>query len=528
MKTTTTNRTTKTTLAKLARITAATGAALAALLVNANVARGQATTRPVQPTTAPTPAPAISTTQPAETGRIRLMVNKSTVLVTQAPFSRVSVGEPEVADVTPIGPTNLLITAKRPGGTQIIVWDDNDQTQTIDIVVEFDLEALREQLKKTFPSYPITADSANGSVVLAGTVPTLKVAEQAALIAGPYAPKVINTLEIAGGQQVSLQVKFAEVSRTATNTLGVNFGFTDGVGIGASNIGGVAPFSLVEGVAPGSQGLGFPPGGAGVTLFGAGEMGSTRFNFFINALRQNSLLRVLAEPNLIAMSGQEASFLAGGEFPIPVPQEGGGGSGSTITIVYKEYGVRLRFIPVVLGDGSIRLKCEPEVSDLDYSNAVSVGGFPVPGLRTRRVSTTVELADGQSFALAGLLNDTSFTRKDVTPLLGDIPILGALFRSSRFERRETELVVLVTPRIVAPMNPGEIPALPGEKWRRPNELQLYFQGDLGGEQTPDASAQPSTPPLFIGEYGFTPAPATVPVSSATTTDSTTVPDTATE
>jgi pilus assembly protein CpaC len=483
-----------TTHAKMVRLTAASGAALAALLLNTAVASGQPATQPATVTA--------STTQPADAGKITLMLNKSTVIVTKTPFSRVSVGEPEVADVTPIGPTNLLVTAKKPGTTQIIVWDDNNQTQTIDIMVEFDVQALREQIKKTFPGLAINVDSANGAVILHGTVPTLEISEQVALISSPYAPKVINTLEISGGQQVSLQVKFAEVSRTAINNLGVNFGFTDGVAIGGSN-NGASPLSLVtENHVPF---LGISDG-SGVALFGAGRAGRTSFAYYIDALRENSLLRVLASPNLIAISGQQASFLAGGEFPIPVPQAGQ--SGSVITIQYKEYGVRLKFIPVVLGDGTIRLQVEPEVSDLDFANAVSVGGIPVPGLRTRRVSTTVKLADGQSFALAGLLNDTTFTRKDVTPLLGDIPILGALFRSSRYERRETELVVLVTPRLVAPMNPGEIPAIPGEKWRSPREMQLYFKGDLGGEEIPDFAARPDgPPPVFMGEYGFTQAKA---------------------
>lgn len=495
----------------VARLTTATAAALAAMLLTTGVARGQAATQPAaQPQTAP------STTQPSDAGKLKLMLNKSTVVVTKTPFSRVSVGDPDVADVTPIGPTNLLVTAKKPGTTQIIVWDDEDKTQTIDIQVEFDVEALREQMKKTFPDLNVGVDSANGAVILRGTVPTLQTAEQAALIASPFAPKVINTLEVAGGQQVSLQVKFAEVSRTATNQLGVNFGFADGTTVAGSNVGGVSPLSLVT--TGGQPTLGAPSGSA-VALFGAGSVGGTSFAYYIQALRQNSLLRVLAEPNLIAISGQQASFLAGGEFPIPVPQDGA--TGSTITITYKEYGVRLKFLPVVMGDGMIRLQVEPEVSDLDFANSVSVGGFPVPGLRTRRVSTTVKLADGQSFALAGLLNDTTFTRKEVTPLLGDIPILGSLFRSSRFERRETELVVLVTPRLVTPMNPGEIPALPGEQWRTPTEMQLYFKGDLGSEVKPDHAAEPSgPPPLFMGEYGFTQAsiaPATGPTASVETT-----------
>jgi pilus assembly protein CpaC len=484
----------------LARLSTAAAAAMAAVLLTAGIASGQ-TSRPVTTTA--------STTQPAEVGQMKLMLNKSTVIVTKTPFSRVSVGDPDVADVTPIGPTNLLVTARKPGSTQIIVWDDKDQTQTIDIQVEFDVEALRDQLEKTFPDLPLSVDSANGAVILRGIVPTLQTAEQVALIASPFAPKIINTLEVAGGQQVSLQVKFAEVSRTATNQLGVNFGINDGTSVFGSNAGGVSPLGVdLNGAGPRQL---LAPSGQSIALFGAGQAGGTLFSYYIQALRQNSLLRVLAEPNLIAISGQQASFLAGGEFPIPVPQQGD--SGSAITITYKEYGVRLKFLPVVLGDGTIRLQVEPEVSDLDFANSVSVGGYPVPGLRTRRVSTTVKLADGQSFALAGLLNDTTFTRKEVTPLLGDIPILGSLFRSSRFERRETELVVLVTPRIVAPMNPGQVPALPGEKWRTPSEMELYFKGDLGGERKPDRAAEPSgPPPLFMGEYGFTQASLSEPVT----------------
>jgi len=489
---------------KIARLSLAVGAALSAMFLNTGIAAGQT------PATQPTTMTKGLTTQPADSGKIKLMLNKSTVIVTKTPFSRVSVGDPDIADVTPIGPTNLLVTAKKPGTTQIIVWDDDEQSQTIDIAVEFDIEALVDQLKKTFPDNQIKVDSANGAVILRGTVPTLGVAEQAALIASPFAPKVINTMEVAGGQQVSLQVRFAEVSRTAVNNLGVNFGITDGTSVFGNNVGLVAPLGQTP-----IGGLGSPSGQT-VALFGSTQIGGTSLSYYIQALRQNSLLRVLAEPNLIAISGQQASFLAGGEFPIPVPQQGEGSS--TITIAYKEYGVRLKFLPVVLGDGTIRLQVEPEVSDLDFANSVSVGGFPVPGLRTRRVSTTVKLADGQSFALAGLLNDTTFTRKEVTPLLGDIPILGSLFRSSRFERRETELVVLVTPRIIAPMNPGEIPAIPGERWRTPTELQLYFKGDLGAGQKPENAAEPSgPPPVFMGEYGFTQASAAPTATGPTAT-----------
>src|SRR5439155_16129297 len=258
------------------------------------------------------------------------------------------------------------------------------------------------------------------------------------------------------------------------------------------------------------------PVSSGVTLFGSGQTGDLAFRYFVQALRENNLLRILAEPNLTAISGQEASFLAGGEFPVPVPQSGTGG-GTTITIDYREFGVRLRFVPVVLGDGKIRLKMTPEVSDLDFSSPLTIQGSKIPTVNKRTVTTTVELADGQTFAIAGLLNNTVNATRDVTPLLGDIPILGALFRSTRYERQETELVVLVTPRLVEPMNPSQIPPLPGEGWRHPNELDQFLNADIGGETTaahpetmsPTATTAPGstgTNRRYRGSYGFTPPP----------------------
>ena len=306
-----------------------------------------------------------------------------------------------------------------------------------------------------------------------------------------------------------LQVRFAEVSRSATNALGVNVGFSDGNSFGASNIGQVNPFQVSAGNIASST------VNPAVTIFGRAQVGSTTIDFFINALRQNNLLRILAEPNLIAMSGQEANFLAGGEFPIPVTQSGELGGGQAITIEYREFGVRLKMVPVVLGDGRIRLKVAPEVSDLDFTTAVRFGGFVVPGLSSRKLETTVELADGQTFAIAGLLNNSITATKDVTPVLGDVPLLGALFRSVRYQRKETELVVLVTPRLVEALNPDNIPTLPGEHWRDPNEAELFLNRDLGGERPASqdprkrrAAAQPAGQPvataLYQGDHGFVP------------------------
>jgi pilus assembly protein CpaC len=441
----------------------------------------------------------------ANDGSIRLTVNKSTVVTTTRPYKQVSVGQPEIADVNTIGPNNILITAKKAGSTQLIIWDDQNQSQVADIQVTLDLGALQSQLNSMFPGTKIEVQSLNGAVALKGRVPDLQTAEQASSAAAPFGAKVLNYLEIGGGQQVMLQVRFAEVSRGATSALGVNFAVTDGTSSYGSNVSGLAPNNLTSGnqstLEQGSI-------SSAVTLFAAGVQGDSAFRLFLSALRQNNLLRILAEPNLTAISGQEASFLAGGEFPVPVPQSGGAGGGSTaITIEYREFGVRLNFVPIVLGDGRVRLKLSPEVSDLDFSTPIVISGSRIPVVNKRRVNTTVELADGQTFAIAGLLDNSVNATNDAVPLLGDLPVLGALFRSVRYERHETELVVLVTPKLVAPLNPDQVPALPGEKWRHPTDPELFLKPDLGNEQTSSAADGKGTSasaeaPKFEGEYGF--------------------------
>jgi pilus assembly protein CpaC len=515
---TTTNRISRGMLNKAAIFA---GAALLALVTAAAPVYGQATPA-ATPAATTRPANALIAEGVGADGKVRLTVNKTIVLTTTKPYKQVSVGQADVADVNLINPNSILVTAKKTGSTQLIVWDDNNRSQVADIVVSIDLESLQAELSSMFPGAKITANSMNGAVSLRGQVPDLKTADQAATMAAPYSSRVMNFLEVPGGQQVMLQVRFAEVSRRATQALGVNFGFTDGTAIGGTNNSGAAPFSIVTDEH--TNFLGVPQGTVGFTLFGQGVFGNTALVGFINALRQNNLLRILAEPNLVAMSGQEASFLAGGEFPVPVPQSGSGGE-TTITIEYREFGVRLKFIPIVLGNGKIRLKLNPEVSDLDFSSPLQIVGSRIPIVNKRNVSTTIEIADGQTFAIAGLLDNNIAASKDVTPLLGDLPVLGTLFRSTRYERRETELVVLVTPRLVEPMEPNQVPKLPGETWRHPKEADLFFNGDLGGpsatkplaapaDTAPAAQGTPGTDsPRYRGSYGFTPP------SRATTTGS---------
>jgi pilus assembly protein CpaC len=476
--------------------------------------------RPVEAKPAPAAnAPAASGSAPDQiiaqgldaNHQLRLMVNRHAVLNTSVPYAKVSTGQPEVADVTPVGTTSILVTAKKPGNTQLIVWDDDNRTQVVDVVVTFDLAALQEQYKSTFPAAEIQVSSLNGAISLRGRVPSLEVAQQVEEMAKPFAGKVLNFTEVSGGQQVSLAVKFAEVSRSASNQLGFNFGYSDGSSFAGSNIGQVSPLGIIPIGTAGSE-LAVNNPNPAVTIFGRGVFGDTAFVYFIAALKQNNLLRILAEPNLIAMSGKEASFLAGGEFPIPVTQGGGTGAGGTaVTIEWKEFGVRLKMTPVVLGGGRIHLVVNPEVSDLDFTTAVRFNGFVIPGLTTRKVRTEIELNEGQTFAIAGLLNNSVTSTKDVTPVLGEIPVLGALFRSVRYQRKETELVVLVTPHLVEGMNPGNIPPLPGEQWRDPNLGQLFIEGDLGGPIT-DGHGVPKYPSStdkrpaakYRGPYGYTP------------------------
>jgi len=375
--------------------------------------------------------------------------------------------------------------------------------------VQSAIAQLRRSLAQLFPGSNITAEEAMGTITLHGQVRDLETASQAGQLAAPYGSKVLNLLEIAGGQQVMLRVRFAEVSKDATSALGVNFGFSDGTSFFGNNIGQINPFGTTA--LAGSttlQALAASSPNPAVTFFGQGAIGREAFQYFVQALETNNVLQILAEPDLITTSGQEASFLAGGEFPIPVSQ-GTGSGGAAVTIQYQEYGVKLKFTPIVLGDGRIRLKVNPEVSDLDYTTGVTLNGFTVPGVNKRTVNTTIELAEGQTFAVAGLLQNNVTESDTQWPLLGDLPVLGALFRSVSYEHKKTELVVFVTPVLVNGMNPGEVPALPGEHWKDPSNANLYLFKDMGGDPEPtgptttEASAE-STPPQYKGDYGFEP------------------------
>jgi pilus assembly protein CpaC len=391
-------------------------------------------------------------------------------------IKRANILIPEIADVVPLGPTELLVTAKKPGMTQLIIWDDQEHTQIINVVVASDIEMLRKQMKTMFPDSDITIDETGGALTLHGHVASFKDAAEAGELASNYG-KVLNLLEVSGGEQIMLKVKIAEVSKQAESELGFNFGGTDGTSTLVSNA-GPDTFSLATGTTSILPTLQVPTSPTSL-VFGGGKFDDVFFDYFVNALETNNILRLLAEPNLVTTSGQEAHFLAGGQIPYPVPQPGNGGS--TITIQFQTYGVDLKFVPIVLGNGHIRLKVEPNVSELDYAHSVTVDGTSVPGLTQREVETTVEMAPGQTLALAGLLQDNVTAANSEFPVLGDLPILGALFRSVSYQRNETEVVVMVTPVLVHPMDPASVGPVPGEKWRDPTNFELFMFKDLGGE-----------------------------------------------
>ncbi len=479
-------------------------AALAIILGLVTTARAQVAATQFAPLAATQPSSgSLISGGLAASNSASLHVGQSSLITTRVPIHRAAVANPDIADYRVVAPTQVLIAGTKPGVTQLILWDDQERSQVVDVLVNPDMRAFQQQVKLLFPKANVEASNANGTIILHGRVSDLETATRIAQVASPYGTNVLNFLEVSGGQQITLQVRFAEVSRSLTQNLGFNAFATDGQFKGGINQGpGDSPLGSLLSTATGTgTTTSIPP----VALFGSGKVGNTAFEFFLDALRQNNLLRVLAEPNLTVINGKKASFIAGGEFPVPVPQASGSG-GVAITVDYKEFGVRLNFIPTVLGDGRVRLQVTPEVSDLDFTQSVSFNGFVIPSVTKRMVDTTVELAEGQTLALAGLLNNRVTANKSVTPLLGDIPILGALFRSVRYTRDETELVVLVTPRLVSPLNPGQVPPIPGEHWRYPNEAELFLGADLGGPALDTAHAPTiKPPPDFHGRYGFSPA-----------------------
>lgn len=389
-----------------------------------------------------------------EPTQINVLVGQSRVINFDKTIGRFSVSNPDVAEAVLVAPDQVLVNGKAFGQVNFIAWaKEGGQFIVFDVFVRTNLSLIDSQIRALFPKDDIRLSQANGSVVISGTVAESRTAQDVEAVVKAAGFNVVNMLRspVKEAAQVQLQVRVAEVSRSRLRELGGSFAYQSQPGVGGTIGSGGGPFT-VDRIEAGSI-FGNTLGSA-LNLF---VMGGNTYNW-VHALKTQGALRSLAEPNLIAMDGQQASFLAGGEFPVPIVS---GGERNAVTILFKEYGVRLNFKPTIIDEDHIRLELEPEVSTIDFANGVKFEGFIIPALKTRRAKTGVELRNGQSFALAGLLDNNELRSISKIPIVGDIPILGTLFSSKSFQKQETELMFIVTAQLVKPVRSDDLPQMRG-------------------------------------------------------------------
>ncbi len=412
--------------------------------------RAQANSQPAED---PQPAP--------ET--LHLLVGRSMVINAPAPIHRVSIADPTALDVVVLSPTQILVNGKAPGGVSLVLWLGSGETKTYEFSVDLDVSSLSLRVQQAFPNDHLRLEASNGLVMLTGTASTSEEADKIYQAVSAVIPKTVNLLKLLSEapSQILLEVKFAEVDRGALSNFGINLFSLPGITktLATTSTQQFGPIQLGQG------------GTTGSALQSSLSL-SDLLNIFIYrpdinlgatiaALQQKNVLQILAEPNLLTENGKEAEFLSGGEFPVPIVQGGAVGSAPTVTILFKQFGVSLKFTPDLTADGLIHLKVRPEVSALDYTNAVNVSGFLIPAISTRRADVQVALEDGQSFAIAGLEDDRVTNINSKVPVLGSIPLLGDLFKSDSKNKTKTELLVLVTPHIINPIPRGApAPSLP--------------------------------------------------------------------
>ena len=435
---------------------------------------------PGLPNAAPA-VPVINLQARQTTGQLTVPVDKSQLLHVDQVFGEISVGNQQIADVVPLTRNLIYVLGKRRGATNLTISDPaGNVIAVVDVVVSFDVDGLRRGLADLVPGETINIRPAGDALVLSGQVSSSDRLRQVLAVAERYAPNgVTNMLSLGGPQQVMLQVRFAEVQRSALKEIGANFllsyqGIDSGAALVTGN--GIAPtaFGVVGGLL--SDGRGF-------------DLQST-----IDALERRGALRTLAEPNLVALSGDTASFLAGGQLPIPVASNTSNGGVPVITVQFKDFGVGLSFTPTVIGREQINLEMNSEVSAVDPTLSVEASGIRVPGLKVRRAKTTIELKDGQSFSIAGLLQDDFQDNISRFPVLGGIPVLGALFRSTNFQHQQTELVVLITARLVDPGIARNL-ASPTDSLVVPSPRTLFLDGKI--EETPAGAQGTANPSGFV-------------------------------
>lgn len=432
---------------------------------------------------------------------LQVPMNRAVVVEAENPFAELSIANPGIADISTLSDRTIYVLGKAPGRTTLtLLGPDGRLITNVEVQVTPDVAEFKERLRQILPGEGVEVRTANDGIVLSGVISSIEKLDRALSLANRYAPDRVSNLMVVGGtQQVMLKVRFAEVQRSVLKSLSSGLSIVDaGSDVAISAAGGSG--SLVPGSTIGGAGstiLNLNGAVAGQAALGF-DIGSVAFGVLLQALEEKDLVRTLAEPNLVALSGQEASFLAGGEYPIPVVDEDGG-----ITIEYKPFGVQLTFIPRVIDGGRINLELNAAVSAIDGQTIVSNGGFAINGFSRRETETTVEMMDGQSFAISGLLQDDFNDSVNQVPWLGDVPILGALFRSSNYERQQSELVVIITPHLVTPTR-GEALALPTDRVRPPTESELFLFGTTArpaGAPRTGAAAEVARQD-FAGSYGY--------------------------
>jgi pilus assembly protein CpaC len=441
---------------------------------------------------------------------INVLVGQSRVINFDRPIGRFSISNPEVAEAVMVSPSQVLVNGKGFGQVNFIAWEKSDAKFIVfDVFVRANLSLIDSQIRALFPRDDIRLSQANGSVVLSGTVGEPQSAQQADAVVQAAGFKTVNMLQspVTNLLQVQLQVRVAEVSRQKLRELGSTLASVNSTSF-FSQGGGPATMKEHTGGSMFSEWAG---SALNLFLFNSGLNTAA----YIRAMKTNGALRALAEPNLIAMNGQQASFLAGGEFPVPIIQ--GGNNGSAVSVVFKEYGVRLNFKPTIIDEDHIRLELEPEVSTIDFANGVRFNGFIIPALRTRRARTGIELRDGQSFALAGLLDNNETRSLSKIPIIGDIPILGNLFKSSSFQKQETELMFIITADLVTPVTRDDLPNMRGvDGLKNGSPLGVEPRGNgISGNQGFSTSSDKKTaeaPKTTTPATTTAPAPAPAPAT----------------
>jgi pilus assembly protein CpaC len=427
-------------------------------------------------------------------------MNRAVVVESEQPFAELSIANPAIADISSLSDRTIYVLGKSPGLTTLTILDANGRLITnVDVRVAADISEFKERLRQVLPGEKIEVRTANDGILLSGTVSSTARLQRALDLAERYAPERVSNLMVVGGiQQVMLKVRFAEMQRSVSKSLSASLALNGSAASGNLGLNGGTNSTNNSGAITSTLGGAVPAvnDNNAALLFGF-NAGSVEVGVLLEALETKGVVRTLAEPNLTALSGQEAKFLAGGEYPIPVSQEGG-----TVSVDYKPFGVELNFIPRVVDGDLINLELEAAVSSLDPTNGVTFNNFSIDAFKRRETKTTVELRDGESFAIAGLLQDDFIDTAGQVPWLGDLPVLGALFRSADYQRSQSELVIIITAHLVTPTR-GEALALPTDRVRPPSEKDLFLHGRVaatGQEQggVVDEVAKQD----FNGSYGY--------------------------